>query len=227
MATTQLPLNLKHRPALGGEDFLLAPSNQDAVAWLDKWPDWPSTGLVIHGPTGSGKTHLAQVFLAQSGGRLIQHEEVLGDTAYAFAQAPACILEDADKLTGHRANEEALLHIYNALGETKCHLLLTARTPPGQWKISLPDLSSRLNAAASVAIGVPDDTLITALLVKQFADRQLTVDESLIAYLIPRMERSFDAVQRLVDAADKAALAGQQKITKPLLGRVLRDMETT
>jgi chromosomal replication initiation ATPase DnaA len=227
MATTQLPLNLKHRPALGGEDFLLAPSNQDAVAWLDQWPDWPTTGLVIHGPRGSGKTHLAQVFLAQSNGRLITSEEVLGDNFYAFAQAPACILEDADKLMWHSANEEALLHLYNALGETQCHLLLTAKTPPGQWNISLPDLGSRLNAAASIAIGAPDDTLITALLVKQFADRQLTVDESLIAYLIPRMERSFDAVQRLVDGADKAALAGQQKITKPLLGRVLRDMETT
>ena len=227
MATTQLPLNLEHRPALGGEDFLLAPSNEDSVAWLDKWPDWPSTGLVIHGPTGSGKTHLAQVFLAQSEGMLIKSGEVSGDTAYSLAQAPACILEDADKLMGHSANEEALLHLYNALGESKCHLLLTAGTPPGQWNISLPDLSSRLNAAASVAIDAPDDTLITALLVKQFADRQLTVDEGLIAYLIPRMERSFDAVQRLVNTADRAALAGQQKITKPLLGRVLRDMETT
>ncbi|MBT7769548.1 MAG: DNA replication protein [Rhodospirillales bacterium] len=227
MATTQLPLNLEHRPALSGEDFLLAPSNQDAVAWLDKWPGWPSTGLVIHGPTGSGKTHLAKVFLAQSEGRLIKSTEVLGDDFYAFSRAPACILENADKLMGSSANEEALLHLYNALGENKCHLLLTAKTPPGQWNISLPDLSSRLNAAASIAIGAPDDTLITALLVKQFADRQLSVDASLIAYLIPRMERSFDAVQRLVDAADKAALAGQQKITKPLLGRVLRDMETT
>ena len=227
MATKQLSLNLEHRPALGGEDFLLAPSNQDAVAWLDKWPEWPSTGLIIHGPTGSGKTHLAQVFLAQSEGRVVKPEDILGDAVYSFAKEPACVIEDADRFIGSAENEESLLHVYNALGESKRHLLLTARTPPSQWNIFLPDLSSRLNAAANVAIGAPDDTLITALLVKQFADRQLTVDESLIAYLIPRMERSFDAVQRLVDAADKAALAGQQKITKPLLGRVLQVIETT
>lgn len=226
MATTQLPLNLEHRPALGGEDFLLAPSNQDAVAWLDKWPNWPTTGLIIHGPAGSGKTHLAQVFLGQSEGKLVKPDEVIEDVVYTFAKAPACILEDADQFIGQPETEEALLHLYNALGESKCHLLLTARTPPAHWNIALADLRSRLNAAGTVALSAPDDTLITALLVKQFADRQLKIDEGLIAYLIPRMERSFDAVQRVVDGADKAALAGQQKITKPLLGGVLRDMET-
>ena len=226
MVTAQLPLNLEYRPALSGEDFLLAPNNQEAIAWLDKWPDWPTTGLVIYGPAGSGKTHLAQVFLAQTQGRLIKPGELIQEPAYNLVSAPACIVEDADTAINGAAHEEALFHLHNALGESKCHLLLTARTPATQWGIALPDLRSRLNAAATVAIGDPDDTLITALLVKQFADRQLLVDENLISYLVPRMERSFNTVQRVVDAADKAALAGQQKITKPLLGNVLRNIDS-
>jgi DnaA regulatory inactivator Hda len=225
MVTAQLPLNLEYRPALSGEDFLLATNNQEAISWLDKWPDWPTTGLIIYGPAGSGKTHLAQVFLAQTQGRLIGPDELIQETAYNLVNAPACIIEDAGTVIDGAAHEEALFHLYNALGETKCRLLLTARTPPALWDIALPDLRSRLKAAATAGIGAPDDTLITALLVKQFADRQLQVNENLIFYLLSRMERSFNAVQRVVDAADKAALAGKQKITKPLLNKVLRNLD--
>ena len=221
----QLPFSFGHRPALSDEDFLVAPCNQEAVAWLDRWPRWPAPVLVLHGPPGCGKTHLVRVFMAHSGARPLTPDELTGnDPAALFAEAPACIIEDAGGLVGGGA-EEALLHLHNTAGETGRQMLLTARQAPGRWPTVLPDLRSRLNAAMAVGIGPPDDDLITAVLVKLFADRQLGVDDALIGYMVKRTERSFGAVHQLVAAIDTAALAERRKITVRLVGEVLARMD--
>ena len=147
----QLTLDFDHRPALGGDDFLVAPSNADAVRWLDSWPDWPGTALVIYGAAGSGKTHLARVFLARSRAKVVTAGDLLVSQPPAYVgEAPAAVLEDADFLTGPSAAsadlEEAILHLYNHLGESGRHLMLTAKQPPTRWGIGLADLASRLNA---------------------------------------------------------------------------------
>lgn len=217
----QLPLDLGHRPALGMEDFLVAECNRAAVAWLDRWPRWPGPALVIHGPAGCGKTHLAHVWQAESGAVSI----VPGDLAAAsppalMGRARAGVIEGADAgLTD--AGERGLLHLYNWLAEAGGHLLLTGACAPARWPLRLPDLASRLGAAPAVAVGPPDDALLAAVLVKQFADRQLPVGEEVVTYLLPRMERSFDAVRRLVAALDRAALAARRPVTVPLVREVL------
>lgn len=221
----QLPFSFGHRPALSDQDFLVAPCNQDAVAWLDRWPEWPTPVLVLHGPPGCGKTHLARVFMARSGARALTPEELLGsEPAALLADVPACIVEDAGDLVGGAA-EEALLHLHNTARETGCQVMLTGRHPPGRWPTVLADLRSRLNAAMAVGIGPPDDGLIAAVLVKLFADRQLGVDDALIGYMVTRTERSFDAVRQLVAAIDAAALAERRKITVRLVGEVLARMD--
>jgi len=166
---------------------------------------------------GSGKTHLAQVFAARSGA------SVLSPQALAAARLPellggarAAIVEDAAATP-----EEALLHLYNMLAERGGHLLLTAREPPARWGIALADLRSRLLAAPVAALQPPDDTLLAALLVKLFADRQLAVGAEVLAYLVPRLERSFDAAATIVAALDRAALAAHRSITVPLAREVL------
>ena len=213
----QLPLDLAHRPALGRDDFLVAPANEEAVAWLDRWPQWPAPALVLAGPAGSGKTHLAQVFAARSGA------VVLAPKALAVARlpellgsAPAAIVED-----GAAAPEVALLHLYNLLAECGGHLLLPAREPPARWGIALADLRSRLLAAPIAALQPPDDMLLAAILVKLFADRQLAVGAEVLAYLVPRLERSFEAAVRIVAALDRAALAAHRPVTVPLAREVL------
>ena len=160
----QIPFEFDFRPALGGEDFLVTPCNAEAVGWLDRWPGWPSPGLVVHGPPACGKTHLAQVFLARTGGRLLRPAELVGADPLALLQeVPACVVEDVDASL-EPALESALLHLYNATAETGRRLLLTAAGPSKRWPVTLPDLRSRLNAAASVGIGAPDDALIAAIL---------------------------------------------------------------
>lgn len=221
---TQLALDLGHRTAFDAEDFLVTPANRDAVLWLDRWPDWPAPALVIHGPQGCGKTHLAHVWQARSGARFISPDEidsaapddVLGASCYA-------VIDDAD---GAR-NERTLLHLYNMTAERGGALLLTARKPPSRWNIALPDWRSRLIAAPAVAVAPPDDGLIGALLVKLFGDRQLRVGDGVVEFLTKRMERSFDAAARIAEALDHAALAGRRNITVPLARQVLERLETT
>ncbi len=221
----QLPLEFDHRPALSDEDFLIAPCNREAVAWLDRWPQWPTPVLAIHGPPGCGKTHLARVFMARSGARAVSPESLLADDPPALLEGvAACLVEDAERHLS-APFEEALLHLYNTARETGRHVMLTAHRPPGRWPIALRDLSSRLNAATVVGIGPPDDNLIAAVLVKLFADRQLRVDDGVIAYILARMERSFGTARKMVAAIDTEALSRQRKITVPLVRDVLADVE--
>jgi DnaA regulatory inactivator Hda len=226
-AASQLALDFDHRPSLGGEDFLIAPPNAEAVRWLDAWPDWPAPALVIFGPGGSGKTHLAQVFQAKSNARRVTPAELRESQPPAYlGDAPAAILEDADAMMGGGGagggnSEEAVLHLYNHLAESGRHLMLTAKQPPARWGIGLKDLASRLNTASQAGIGAPDDALIAAVLVKQFADRQLKIDADVISFMLTRMERSFEAARAMVAAIDALALSQRRNITMPLVRQVL------
>jgi len=223
--TAQLPLDLGHRPALGREDFLLAPCNEVAVAWIDRWPEWPATALALHGPPACGKTHLCHVWRALSGAVDIDPEALsAAEPPALLGTAAAVALEDADTaLAAGRLAEERLLHLYNLVGERGGRMLLTGQTPPARWPVELPDLRSRLRAATAVALAPPDDALIEAVLVKLFADRQLRADAGVVHFLASRMERSFAAARSIVAAMDSAALAGRREITVPLARRVLAE----
>ena len=205
------------RPALGREDFLVAPCNEAAVAWLDRWPDWPGPALVIHGPPGSGKSHLAEVWRHRSCAEALDASALLQGGASGDRGAAALVMDGL----GGRIDERALLHTYNSVAERGGHLLLTALAPPARWPLSLPDLASRLRVAPAVAIGLPDDALLAALMVKLFADRQIAVAPEVPAYVVPRIERTFEAAACLVERLDRAALAERRPVTVPLVRRVL------
>ncbi|HYG85862.1 MAG TPA: DnaA/Hda family protein [Azospirillum sp.] len=224
-APAQLPLDLGFRPAMGGDDFLVAPSNADAVAWLDRWPAWPAPALTIWGPPGCGKTHLSQVWRARS------RAVVVNGVALAQADLPglmdaahAVVVEEADLVAGNPGREEALFHLYNLARDAGGHLLLLARKAPSRWRVKLPDLRSRLKGAPAVGVDAPDEALLAAVLVKLFSDRQLMPSQEVIGYLLMRMERSLDAARRVVAAVDRASLAKQRPVTVPLVRGVLSEM---
>lgn len=222
----QLALDLPHRPALDRADFLVTPANELAVAWIDRWPEWPHTALVLHGPAGSGKTHLTRVW-QHAAEAIILDGSALGRREPPALLGPArtAVVEDAGQLLGDAADPEVvardLLHLHNLIGERGGHLLITDVTPPRAWPIGLPDLASRLGAAPTVALGPPDDTLLAAVMVKLFNDRQLVVPPEVVQYLVPRIERSFAAVRHVVADLDRVALAKGSAITVPLAREVL------
>ncbi|MFZ5609041.1 MAG: HdaA/DnaA family protein [Pseudomonadota bacterium] len=213
---TQLVLPLPHRPALGREDFLVSAANQNAVAWVDRWPDWPNRCLALHGPQGCGKSHLGEVHRARSGAVRLAARDLARARIQSLTHV---VIEDGPP---DPQGEAALFHLINWLRETGGSLLLSGRPPPAEWPVGLPDLASRLKAMTAVAIDRPDDALLEAMLVKLFADRQITIDKAVIDYLLRVMERSFAAVQDIVGRLDEAALARQQRITVPLVRRLLR-----
>jgi DnaA regulatory inactivator Hda len=221
MKFVQPPLSLPFRPAMDASDFIVTPTNQAAVAVLESWPDWPARILVLQGEAGAGKTHLAQVWAQQSGAMRVQAKGLDHQQLYDKTQL---IIEDIETVFGDVMAEQQLFHLYNHF-QQHGFLLLTCCTPPAQATITLPDLSSRLRACPLLTLAPPDDGLLAALLVKHFHDRQLTVSDEVISYLLPRVPRSPAALGALVTQLDQTALARQQPITIPLARAVLQSSD--
>lgn len=202
----QLPLDLAYRPALGTADFVVADANRDAVAWIDRWPDWPGHALAIHGPKGCGKTHLVHVWQARSAAVALT-----APLAEGVAPPLRVVLDEPRGWP-----ETAFLHLYNAVREAGGHLLIASEMPPARWNVTLPDLASRLASVPAVALAAPDDELLIAVMAKQFSDRGLEVNDDVLRYVASRIERSFVAAAETVDRIDRAALAEQRRVTLAL-----------
>ncbi|MHC5653427.1 HdaA/DnaA family protein [Stappia sp. ICDLI1TA098] len=216
----QLPLVLPHEAAFGRDDFLPGASNRAALGLIDDWPRWPSPVALLAGPVGSGKTHLAHVWQEASGAAMIAARDLGSADIDALAASGAVVVEDA-----HAGfDETALFHLVNAVRNAGGYLLVTARSWPQSWGLTLPDLASRLRAATPVEILEPDDDLLRRVLVKLFADRQIDIDATVVEFLVVRMERSVAAAQDIVDRLDRASLSAGRRITRPLAGRVLETM---
>jgi len=209
----QLPLALEQRPAYGREDFLVADSNRDALAWIESWPDWPARMIVLSGPEGSGKTHLAHVWQAMSDAVVVAADGIDPLTVGGTNQ----VIESVDEAS----DDVALFHALNRASEAGVHVLATTRVAPGQMQERLPDLVSRLRAMPCAKIGEPDDGLIAMVLAKLLHDCQLKAGQEVIDFLIRHMERSFDAARRIVAEADALSFAEHRRLTVPLVRRVL------
>ena len=216
----QLSFDLPVRPALGREDFFVSPANAMAVALVEGWHDWPGRKLALTGPAGAGKTHLAHVWAAASGARIVPARALAGADIPALATAPVAV-EDVPDIAGDGAAEAALFHLHNLVLAEGHSLLLTAACPAHRWGLALPDLASRMQQAQAATLAPPDDRLLSAVLGKLFADRQLAPAPGTIPYLVARMDRSFDAARRLVAALDAAALAQGRAINRRLAAEVL------
>src|SRR5260370_2614874 len=218
---TQLAIDLPHRPALGRADFLVSGCKEAELGWIERWPDWPAPALILHGPAGSGKSHLAELWRARSGGVLIAGADLSRSDPNELASRRAVALDDAAQ-----APERALLHLYNCCVEAGASLLVVAREAPASWPIALPDLASRLRAAPAVALASPDDRLLAAVLVKLFADRQVRVAPGVITFLLRRMERSFAAAGTLAERLDRLSLGAGRPIGLALAREVLAASST-
>ncbi|CUH41105.1 DnaA regulatory inactivator Hda [Jannaschia seosinensis] len=204
----QLSISLPRLDARGREDFMISGSNATAVGLLDAFPDWPGGRLALVGPEASGKSHLTAMWAGETGARVVAARDLRAADAPMLAEAPVAV-EDVD---GGTLDEEALFHLWNACATAGNGLLLTGRAAPSDWPVRLPDLRSRLSSLTPARIDDPDDALLSVVLLKLFADRQLSVKPALIGYLLPRMERSAAAAAALVARLDAESLARGEPI---------------
>jgi chromosomal replication initiation ATPase DnaA len=215
----QLALALDHAESYAREDFLAGPSNGAAFVLIESWPDWPARAIALIGPEGSGKTHLATIWAAAAGARVVSGRH-LGETDLPSALATgALVVEDAAALD----DEASLFHLINLAREEGAFLLFVARSVPTLWPANLPDLASRLRALPVVTLEAPDDELLRGVVMKLAADRQLTLDDGVIRYLLTHIERSFAAARRAVIALDEEALRQGRPPSRALAAELFRD----
>jgi chromosomal replication initiation ATPase DnaA len=216
----QLGLTLPSVPALGRTDFLVADSNRVAVGLIEGWQGWTTGKLLLCGPEGAGKTHLAHVWANNTGARIIDAVELARMDVAEVAHGPA-VIEDVPRIACDSAGERALFHLHNLMLAEKNPLLMTGRGRPRDWRFALPDLSSRIDGTPLAQLEPPDDTLLAAVLAKLFADRQLAPAPDLIEFLLRRIDRSFAAAQTTVELLDSASLAQKRPVTRAFAARVL------
>jgi len=217
----QLILDLPHLAAQGAEDFLVSPSNRAAVDIIECWPDWPTSAIIICGPPGVGKSHLVNMWHIHSRANVICASELDENMAGQLEQGRPLAIED---LHDGVASEKALFYRLNMAREHSSTILLTSHFPPGELRITLPDLRSRLRALPVAAIALPDDTLLQSLLVKLFQDRQLPVEPEIIKSIMTHMERSAQAASQVVAEIDRLTLATRRKVTRKLAKEVIHKL---
>lgn len=216
----QLAFALPHTESLTRDNFLEGPSNETALALIDSWPDWPNRIMLLIGPEGAGKSHLAAIWAEQAGARAISAHSLTDTTVPDTLVTGALVIED---LVPGTFDERALFHLMNMAREDEAYVLITARLAPANFAIQLRDLNSRLRAVPVVAVTAPDDQLFRALIVKLCTDRQMSVDEPLVSYLATRIERSVAAARQVVAQLDAESLRLRRPVTRALAAEVLRD----
>ncbi|HET7885745.1 MAG TPA: DnaA/Hda family protein [Bradyrhizobium sp.] len=213
----QLAFALSHAESLTRDNFLEGPANAAGLALIDRWPDWPNRVMLLLGPEGAGKSHLAAIWAEESGARSIATHALTATEVPGALATGALVIED---LRSGDIDERALFHLLNLAREDGAFVLMTARELPTE--VELRDLRSRLRAVPTVQLLPPDDHLFRALIVKFCADRQLVVDEAVVSYLATRLERSYAAVRRAVELLDTEALRLGRPVTRALAAELLR-----
>jgi chromosomal replication initiation ATPase DnaA len=218
MLARQLAFDLPHAESFRRDDFLASAANEAALSLIERWPEWPGRFAAISGPHGAGKSHLAAIWAERAGARTVAAPHLMREAVPAALATGAVVVEDV----APGLDEAALFHLLNLAREESAWLLFTATERLDHPDFALADLRSRLRAIPVSPLAPPDDALLSAVLVKLFADRQLAVGEGVIAYLLPRMERSLAAARAVVAKLDAAALSRGRAVNRGLAAEILR-----
>ncbi|MBI1329868.1 MAG: hypothetical protein GC166_08185 [Alphaproteobacteria bacterium] len=221
---SQLPLPLDAKSALGRDDFIAGTGNAAALAFIDSWPHWTVSCAALHGPAGSGKSHLAQIWMAASGALLVEAAALNSQSIDATDAARPLVIENCDSAVATPARDRALFVLMEQ-ARPEAPVLLTGLEPPSEWKTVLPDLRSRFDALLAFPLWSPDDALLSALAVKLFADRQLRVPDTVIARMIHSLERTPAAIRAFVAEADTRSLAEGKPVNLALVRALLAERD--
>lgn len=225
----QMAFDLNLSPEMGSNDFMVSECNKEAFMMVNAWPQWLENGLYLYGPEGCGKTHLAHLFadkvqkLTQNPLKvpLINAEQINMLNVARIANENTCLV--IENLSS-KIHNEAMFHLFNMIKEKNGYILWTAQNPPNRLMLKLPDLSSRLNMLPAVQIKQPDDLMVRMLAVKLFNDKQLTISEEILNYIIIHSQRSFAYILDLVTEIDKISLARKMAVNHKIVAQAIESL---
>jgi chromosomal replication initiation ATPase DnaA len=218
-SSSQLPLPLPARCSFSRDDFIVAPENERAVAFVEGWPDWPTRIAALYGPPGCGKTHLTSIWKEKSGTGLVSAKTIGHDR---LQPGESLAIEDVDTSEASPTRDAALFALLESGAGS---VLLTGRTPPATWPCVLPDLASRFSSLTTIVLQAPGEELLAALARKLFSDRQLFVPDAIIETMLRRLDRSAAAIRDFVEELDAAALAKASPVSLALVRNLLAARE--
>lgn len=225
----QFPFDFEPVRQYKRQDFIVFDCNRDALRAIELWPDWPFFALLIFGPHGSGKTHLAHIFADHVRSVLqkpisvsfLQARDIkTNKVSHIHEKNPCLVVENLSA----QVDEEAIFHLFNIYQNEGGNILFTSHYPFARINFKLPDLKSRLNLVPRVAICQPDDQMLSVLIVKLFSDRQIMISSEVLNFIVQNMERSFDYAEKLVERADALSLSLKRAITVPLIKAAMEDL---
>ena len=214
----QLVFPFRVKSAFGAEDFIAAPCNERALRFVQRWPDWPARAAVLWGPTGCGKSHLAAIWRKAAGAHVVDARGLAADALDPWPLDCSYVIEDFDSIAASGTRDRALLALFE---RPSAWLLLTARTPPAEWESAVGDLTSRFSSLIGFAMWAPDDSLLTGLVAKHFADRQIAAPDAVVRRIVTQLERTPEAIGAFVARADEKALAEKRAVTERLVLELL------
>ena len=226
----QLIFNLNRKGNTGLENFYISKSNDLAVSTVKNWRNWPTRKLILMGPTGSGKSHLANFWVEQVGAQMISISDMCTLDVVELSENKALLIDNIDEVENSNLEdkiliEEKLFHLINSMAHTSCYLMITSSTIVSTWGFKLPDLMSRLKTMAVVELLPPDDELLVAVLLKQFDDKQIKVSPEFVLFVSKRINRSFSSIREFVTLIDELTLKQKRDVTIPIASRILDSLD--
>ena len=226
----QLIFNLNRKGNAGLENFYISKSNHLAVSTIKNCENWPAKKLLLMGPTGSGKSHLAEFWAEKTRALIISMSDIFNSDIIELSQYAGLLLDNVDDLklldpVEKVIIEEKLFHLLNSTSQSSCYFLMTSSSNILSWGLKLKDLISRLETIAVAELLTPDDELLVAVLLKQFDDRQIKVSPEFVLFVSKRINRSFNSISEFVNLIDYLTLKRKKEVTIPIASQLLDSLD--
>ena len=214
----QLILKFPEHRAYKKEDFYVSPSNQEAYDFINSWPKWIKRIVNIFGPSGSGKSHLASILKTKTKCLDILAKELNENVIFEFKTKEALIIENFDG----KISEKLLFSLWNIALQDNKYFLINSVKPISSYKFKLVDLTSRIKSSLIIGIKLPSDDLISAIIAKNFSDKQIIVEEKYIDYIIKRIDRSYEKISQFILTLDKYSLKKGSAFNLKMIKEVIK-----
>jgi len=215
----QKVLNFKFDNSYNEKDFILDSSNEKALLFFNKFPNWENKLINLVGSEKSGKTFLLRILNKKNDFYYLNtfpenNEEF--DKLFNFER----FLLDVNEL-----DELKFFSILNHCIINDKFLVVTSLVPLTQLNLSLPDLKSRIKQFYILNIDIPSDQLIYSLILKFFSDNQVIIKKELIEFIVKKIDRSYPRINQFLVKLNDLSIERKKKIDFKLINEIIDAME--